>query len=248
MTGGNSEGARKPMADETREADHAATRILLVEDDSDLRQSLADYLTLRGKQVTEATSGLEFYKAMLHRKFDVAIIDINLPDASGFELARELAARDDGMGIVILTARAGREDRISGYGAGADLYLTKPVDGDELLLAVNNLARRLSEKQPSAPPWRLDRIGYTLATPDRTEIELTGRERDFLMLLAEADGAPVSRAALSAALGYDDRPEARGIDAIVQRLKQKAAASDIELPIKTIRLVGMSFAAAIEVN
>ena len=174
---------------------------------------------------------------------------VNLPDISGFELAEELAKETEGVGIVMLTARAGREDRISGYSAGADLYLTKPVDGDELLLAVNNLARRLSEKTSvAAVPWKLDTVGYTLTAPDGTRIELTGRELDFLKLLADGGGNPVSRAVLSAELGYDDRPEARGIDAIIQRLKHKAGAIDMDLPIKTIRLVGTSFTATVEIR
>ncbi|MEO1985479.1 MAG: response regulator transcription factor [Martelella sp.] len=239
------------MAGQTQKAEGDAhgIRILLVEDERDLRQSFADYLTMRGNTVTEASSGLEFYRALRKQKFDVAIIDVNLTDISGFELAEELAKETEGVGIVMLTARAGREDRISGYSAGADLYLTKPVDGDELLLAVNNLARRLSEKTSVAlAPWKLDTVGYTLTAPNGTRIELTGRELDFLKLLADGGGNPVSRAVLSAELGYDDRPEARGIDAIIQRLKHKAGAIDMDLPIKTIRLVGTSFTATVEVR
>ena len=126
-----------------------------------MRAGLADYLRLSGSIVTEASSGIAFYKAMRADRFDVAILDVNLPDTSGFELARD-AAEDGQMGVVILTARAGRDDRVKGYGVGADLYLTKPVDGEELLLAVRNLTRRARKAGAGPSPaahaaWRAAR-------------------------------------------------------------------------------------------
>ncbi|WP_176084488.1 response regulator transcription factor [Martelella sp. HB161492] len=227
-------------------------RVLLVEDDRDLRQSLAEYLRLRGNAVTEAASGLEFYKALRNASFDIAILDVNLPDCSGFDLAAELAPDARRTGIIMLTARTGREDRIRGYGEGADLYMTKPVDGNELLLAIRNLARRLPDiaavPQAQAAAWKLDLRGYLLITPAERKIDLTAREMQLLTLLAEAGGQPVSRTTLSEAFGFEDRPEARGIDAITQRLKQKAASIDVDLPMKTIRSVGISFAADLEIH
>ncbi|WP_181409994.1 response regulator transcription factor [Martelella alba] len=227
-------------------------RILLVEDDRDLCQSLAEYLRLRGNAVTEAASGLEFYRALRNATFDIVILDVNLPDCNGFELAGELAPDAKRMGIIMLTARTGRDDRIRGYEEGADLYMTKPVDGNELLLAIRNLVRRLPETPVTshrpAPAWKLDRRGFLLISPADRKIDLTGREMQLLILLAEAGGQPVSRTALSEAFGFEDRPEARGIDAIIQRLKQKAASVDIDLPMKTIRSVGISFAADLEIH
>ncbi len=82
----------------------------------DLRQTLAEYLRMCGIAVTEAACGLEFYKLPRKAAFDVAIIDVNLPDCTGFELAGELAPEAERMGIIMLTARTGRDNRIRGYG------------------------------------------------------------------------------------------------------------------------------------
>ncbi|MGV0908149.1 response regulator transcription factor [Martelella sp. FOR1707] len=235
----------------------AIVRILLVEDDEDLRQSLAEYLKLSGYDVTEASSGLECYRALRNATFEVAIIDVNLPDCSGFELVSDLAGEAEGRGIILLTARTGRDDRVRGYQQGADLYLTKPVDGLELVLAIRNLVRRLPEPrkagddadvaQSTNQTWRLDRLNYVLTAPDDIGIDLTGREMQLMAILVEARGDPVSRSKLASELGYDDKPETRGIDAIVHRLKQKAASSNVDLPIKSIRSIGISFAATTEV-
>ncbi|WP_163484600.1 response regulator transcription factor, partial [Escherichia coli] len=88
--------------------------------------------------VTEAASGIALYKALRQESYDIAVLDVNLPDISGFELARDLAPQAE-MGIIMLTARTGRDDRVRGYADGADLYLTKPVDSEELALAIVNL-------------------------------------------------------------------------------------------------------------
>ncbi len=120
----------------------AAISVVLVEDDHDLRHGIADYLRLQAIDVTDVASGIGFYTALNHNDFDEAILDVNLPDVSGFELARA-ASSGKRMGVIMLTARANREDRINGYEHGADLYLTKPVDGEELALAIGNLARRI---------------------------------------------------------------------------------------------------------
>jgi len=90
-----------------------------------------------------------FYTTLMEGDFDVAILDVNLPDVSGFELARVISSSRP-MGVIMLTARTGRDDRIKGYEEGADLYLTKPVDGEELALAIANLARRVRSAALSA--------------------------------------------------------------------------------------------------
>ncbi|MCM0753262.1 hypothetical protein DEA98_26050 [Brucella pseudogrignonensis] len=88
--------------------DKPPLQIILVEDDFDLRQSLADYLRLREMIVTEAASGLEFYKELNKGTFDVAVVDINLPDTTGYEIVRELSSLNS-IGIIMLTARTARQ-------------------------------------------------------------------------------------------------------------------------------------------
>jgi DNA-binding response OmpR family regulator len=224
-------------------------RVLLVEDDHELREALAENLRLNGIDVTEADSGGSFRKALHAGPIDVAIIDVHLPDATGFELTRELADHESRPGVIILTARTGRQDRRQGYAEGADLYMTKPVDGEELLFAVRNLARRVRHAETSAAPretaeraWKLDMVRNRLVSPDDTFITLTGREVLLLEQFVMANGEPVSRAALAAVMGYGDPgPENRGLDAALRRLREKASARNIDLPLLVIHSVGIRF-------
>lgn len=227
----------------------ADARVLLVEDDHELREGLAENLRLNGIDVTEADSGGSFRKALRSDPIDVAIIDVNLPDVSGFELARELAGDESRPGVIILTARAGRQDRRQGYAEGADLYMTKPVDGEELLLAVRNLARRVRHAKATAVPrepaervWKLDMVRKRLVSPDDAYIVLSGREILLLEQFVRANGEPVSRVALAEIMGYGDPgPENRGLDAALRRLREKATARGIDLPLLVIHSVGLRF-------
>jgi len=230
--------------------DEPPVRTLLVEDDADLRQGLADYLRLSGVHVTEAGSGVGFYRALRGGDFDVAIVDINLPDVSGFELARDLAP-ERGVGVIMLTARTGRDDRMRGYAEGADIYLTKPVDSEELLHVTRNLARRVRHARASqqeaaddARPdgWRIDAGRQQLISPDGVAIPLSGRELMLLERMAEAGGDTVPRLALAQRLGYGDvSAESRSLDAVLRRLRQKSADCGVELPLRAVHAVGLRF-------
>ncbi|WP_378944145.1 response regulator transcription factor [Mesorhizobium sp. ANAO-SY3R2] len=235
-------------------------RVVLVEDDHDLRQSVADYLRLRAFDVTEVDSALGFYKALNESEFDIAILDVNLPDASGFDLARGVASGKR-MGVIMLTARTGRDDRIKGYEEGADLYLTKPVDGEELALAVGNLARRIH--QAGARPanttvststvagqcgWRLERERQRLTSPQGLSIPLSGREFMLMEQLARSDGATLSRAAIGALFGHvNPDPESRRLDAALRRLRLKAKDAGTDLPLQSVHAAGIRFTGALEV-
>ncbi|MGV6871975.1 response regulator transcription factor [Pseudochelatococcus sp. B33] len=224
--------------------------VILVEDDHELRVGLAENLRLNGVDVTETDSGMGFRDAFRTGFVDVAIIDVNLPDINGFELARELSEHDHQPGIIMLTARTGRQDRRQGYAEGADLYMTKPVDSEELLLAVRNLARRVRHAQanagtarPDQPAWILDMARKLLHSPDGTVIVLSGREVMLLEQFAKARGEPLSRASIAATMGYGNPgPENRGLDAALRRLREKAAERHIELPLLVIHSIGIRFA------
>jgi len=118
------------------------TRVVIVEDDADLRDGLVEYLGASGMDVVGVGCGLHFYEALATSGFDIAVLDITLPDTDGYAIAAFLSART-GLGIVLMTGRARREDRIRGFGSGADLYFVKPVRPREMRLAIVNLARRL---------------------------------------------------------------------------------------------------------
>lgn len=221
--------------------------VLLVEDDDELREGLAENLRLNGMKVTEADCGMAFHKAMRSGNFDVAILDVNLPDANGFDLAASIAGDDRQPGVIMLTARTGQADRIRGYAEGADLYMTKPVVGEELLLAVRNLVRRM---RPHHAPvsvageavWRLDITVGRLLAPDGTAIGLSGRETMLLEQFAAANGAPIPRRALADAMGYGTpSAENRGLDAALRRLRLKLSENGLDLPIVGVQNIGVRF-------
>jgi len=234
----------------------APARVLLVEDDADLREALTENLRLNGISVLDVETGAAFREAVRVSQVDAAIIDVNLPDASGFDLAKELYGREDRPGIVILTARNGRQDRLLGYAGGADLYMTKPVDNEELVLAVRNLAQRVAgarrERDDGAQPaaaWQLDLARKLLVAPDGTILVLSGREAMLLELLEKAKGNPLSRSYLGSVMGYGaPGPEHRGLDAAVRRLRRKAALRQIDLPLLVVQSLGLRFVAPLKIT
>lgn len=235
-------------------------RVILVEDDHDLRQSVADYLRLRKIDVTEVASGIELYKALRQERYDIAVLDVNLPDVSGFDLARDLASQKD-MGVILLTARTGRDDRVRGYAGGADLYLTKPVDGEELTLAIINLGRRIRhavDRKVAPPtghiaagegaPWRLDRQSQLLHSSNGASVKLSAREVMLLEHLARRPGVTMSREEVSSLFSHTQlHPESRRIDAALSRLRTKLKVGGMDLPLQVVHGAGLRLLETIEV-
>ncbi|KAB2850184.1 MAG: response regulator transcription factor [Sphingopyxis terrae] len=116
--------------------------ILLVDDDVDLREAVSDYLRLAGFDVTGVATAAEFYRKLEGADFELAMIDLGLPDRDGIEIAGFVAERTT-MGVIVFTGRRDTASRLSALRAGADLYFTKPVDGVELAAAARNLLRRV---------------------------------------------------------------------------------------------------------
>lgn len=216
-------------------------KVVLVEDDDDLRQSLADYLRLRKLDVTEVSSGIDFYKTLLSGRYDIAVLDVNLPDTSGYELAAAVHASHD-MGIIMLTARTGRNDRLRGYQVGADIYLTKPVDSEELALAIGNLARRArtTPRAAASEEWKVDRHRRTLHGPVGATVTLSARETILLEHLARQPGVTVPRLELAALFGdMQPDPESRRLDAAMARLRAKFRSAGLESPVQIVHGIGL---------
>lgn len=224
-------------------------KIIMVEDDHVLRESLIEYLNLVGYQVVGVGSGREFYRALDGDPFDIAIIDVGLPDQSGLVLADYLHANTT-TGIIILTARDSEDDQVSGYEAGADLYLTKPVSTRVLASAIAKLAQRVSplpaavERGDAFTGWILDQTTWTLLTPHNNAIELTSLELEFLKLLFKSSGSAVNRERLIQQL-YPNRADdfsSRALDALVRRLREKISSSPGKSnPVKSSYGVGFCF-------
>lgn len=229
-------------------------RVILVEDDIDLRDSISEYLTLSGMEVTGVGSCLDCYNALKHADFQVAVVDVSLPDQSGFVLAEYLRANTN-LRIIILTARKSLEDRVQGYSSGSDIYLVKPVDTRELLAAIKSLAGRqrhyLRGEGPQHLPaktgtWQLHKGAWTLTTPEGTKMELTSKEFRFLEALIEIPERPVGRDRLISLLGYsDDEYANRAMDSLIRRLRRKIEErTENPAPIKTVHSIGYCFTAS----
>ncbi|HSH14036.1 MAG TPA: response regulator transcription factor [Desulfurivibrionaceae bacterium] len=230
------------------------TRVILVEDDRDLRESLVEYLNLAGHQVEGVGTGLEFYGRLAQHTYDIAVVDLRLPDQDGFVLV-EYARKNSEMGLIILTARDAVEDRVNGYGAGADIYLVKPIDGRELAAVITSLAARRREN-PAGPlavssgVWQLDLGAWLLSAPTGENISLTDKELQLMAQLAECPGRPVGRETLLLALyASQDEAAGRALESLVRRLRGKISdAAGGASPIKTSHAVGYAFAAGLLVK
>jgi DNA-binding response OmpR family regulator len=221
--------------------------IAVIEDDEDLRANLL--LTLRSKDfpVWGAASAEEFYRQRAVSPADIVLIDLGLPGEDGLKALHHLR-QNSNLGIIVITARGGTENRIAGLEAGADHYFIKPVDMGELLATIESLWRRIiamaaateiaTNQAPliSADPWRLEPIALTLALADGRRLQLSDREYKLLANLMAAQGLVVSKLALHAAIfpGAEE-VDLHRIDVIVSRLRQKSENQlGAPLPIRTI--------------
>jgi len=226
--------------------------VVVVEDDEDLRDEVVDFLTRRGARVRGVGSGAMLERALQERRADVVVLDLALPGEDGIAIATRLRARGDPLGIVMMTARAGIEERVLGYETGADVYLVKPVDYPELMAAIRATVRhRRPAPEETAEvmlDWRLDLGTWHLVAPSGSSLELTRAEMQVLELLTETPGKPVSREDIARHMGKS--PEAgdhRYVDAIVSRLRRKIAENlGWDPPIRTAHSRGYRFAGAIE--
>jgi two-component system phosphate regulon response regulator OmpR len=200
--------------------DDNAPHILVVDDDSRIRDLLARYLQDNGFRVTTAVDAASARATMRSLAFDLLILDVMMPQESGLEFARVLRSESH-VPILMLTARAGPEQRIEGLETGVDDYLAKPFEPRELLLRVSNVLRR-GGASPSSGEVRMGDFVFHISRGelkrDGETVRLTERERDLLRYFAQRPGMPVSRHEL--AKGSDSGGE-RAVDVQINRLRRK---------------------------
>ena len=229
--------------------------VMVVEDDDELRDRiLVPGLRGEGFHVDGVASAMALYRALNLRSYDMFVVDVGLPDESGFGVARHLR-KLGGVGIVMLTGRGGPEDRVRGLDDGADAYLSKPVGMDVLAATLRSVQRRMSPELPPGaqhlpPPaapiaasvagWRLDQQGWQLVSPSGRLVALSQGENLLLTLLTTAAGEVVPREAILRHLrGSDDNFDPHRLEMLVYRLRRKVQeASRDELPLVTVRGIG----------
>lgn len=223
---------------------HEKARILVVEDEVDLREATVAYFQLEGMTAV-GVGTLQAARSLLAlQSFDLLVLDLGLPDGDARVWLEQNADLRD-KGIIVTTARGERHDRIVGVHAGADCYLVKPVDLDELVGVARNLLRRLNPNQPSC--WALDSLKWTLQSPEACAFKLTHSEFVLLLALARRAGESVSRDELALALGHDPLVyDQRRLEILVRRLRNKVAEQlGYPLPLETVHGFGYAFTASI---
>ncbi len=223
-------------------------RLLVVEDERNVAETLIERLRASGFQVTRADSAASARRAIAEAQFQLALLDVGLPDGNGFELARVLRELAPATAIIFLTAHASAEDRIRGLELGADDYVAKPFHFRELLLRIQNCLKRAQDLAQVPGEMRGQvRIGRALvdferfsATLDGESRALTHKECAVLRLLAERAGKAVSRdEILDRAWSADEFPTSRTVDNFIVRLRKliEFDAADPRV-IRSIRGVG----------
>jgi two-component system OmpR family response regulator len=219
----------------------AHASLLLIEDDADLRLELSDYLSASGYAVTTAASVWEA-EAALGTHFDLLVVDINLPDGSGLELCRRMRSYIRA-GIVMCTGLSDRNARIASLKAGADAYLVKPVDPEELDATLTNLHRRLTSRRssmllPAPLPtlWRMDQVRQTLTGPNGRALELNHSEALLLSCVLRSPEQQATREVIFAEFEAAGMPtDGRKLEVLVSRLRIKARQKlAVKLPFQSV--------------
>ena len=206
--------------------------LALVEDDRLLREEIEIHLRAHGFEVHAANSaaGLDDLNARI--AFDLYLIDLNLPGENGLSLCRRVRQARPDAGIVIMTARVALNDKIAGYKqGGADLYLTKPVSPDELVLVLLSLGRRLKQSQ-TANEWSLSLRDRTLMGPDLDQkLRLTSKEKTILLALVQAKDNTLESAVLCDLFAEEDEDTSmskHALEELIARLRKKFKSVQVE--------------------
>ncbi len=224
-----------------------APHVLIVDDDTRIRDLLGSYLRRNGFRVSTAGSAAEARARMRALAFDALVLDIMMPGEDGLSLTRSLRAIRSDVPILLLSALGEAPDRIAGLAAGSDDYMAKPFEPEELLLRLRALLRRRPEipaagngEKVCFGPYVLDTATGELREEERL-VRLTGRERELLRLLAQQAGEPVSRETLLAPAGGGSP---RSVDVEIARLRRKLEADPARPAfIRTVRGRGYMLAA-----
>ena len=220
-------------------------RMLVIEDDATLRESLASKLLEEGFAVEQAADGREGLYFALEYPVDLAIVDLGLPEMSGLDIIRQAREQGKTYPILILTARDRWQDKVDGLSAGADDYVVKPFHYEEVSARVNALLRRAggwASSVLSAGPVNLDMSRQDVSV-NGNSIELTSFEYKIIEYLMVRAGEVISKTELTERLyDQDFERDSNVIEVFIGRLRKKLDPDNSIKPIETLRGRGYRFA------
>ena len=229
-------------------------RILVVDDDERIRRMLKRYLSDEGYIVLMAENGTQMHECLQTSKVNLVLLDLNLPGAHGLQLAGEIRAKYELMGIIILTSSGGTIDKVAGLEVGADDYVAKPFEERELLARIRSVLRRTMaiEATPGVSiatfsNYKLDLHAHLLTTQEGEVVDLTTHQFKLLSYMVHNANRVLSRNQIMDEIsGKDWTPSDRSVDVLVGKLRSKIE-SDAAKPLllKTIRGAGYKFTTSV---
>ncbi len=216
-------------------------RILLVEDNERLAEAISENLTAAGFAINHVSRGEDALAVTADQQFDAIVLDLGLPDIDGMDVLKALRDKKNAVPVLMLTARDQLSDKIEGLNKGADDYMVKPFETDELIARLNALLRR-----PAQAVSEIITVGnLSFNTTNRQAmarekiLELSKRETDLLEQLLRSLGKIVSKKSIEMRLySYDDKGSVNSVEVLVHRLRKKLESYDAGLDIHTLRGIG----------
>jgi len=206
-----------------------STKLLLLEDDLLFGETLVDLLEDAGYEVTHSPNGQDALELTYKEKFDLYLLDINVPLLDGISLLGELRAADDDTPAIFLTSHKDKEMLERGFLSGADDFITKPFDSDELLLRLKALIKRSHKNKPTSVGNLLHDEFHKTISCDAIELELSKKEYELLVLLMKYPNAVVTKELIYDELWSSSEGGSDGaVRVYVNRLKQLLSQASIE--------------------
>lgn len=221
-------------------------KILIVEDEANIRELLRLYLEREGYTVLEAENGVEGIKKWKSDKPDMLLLDVMMPVMDGWAVCREIRAESD-VPIIMLTAKGETADRVSGLEMGADDYIVKPFEVKELLARVHAVLRRTGDDgKPKSKKLTFDKLVINLDSyeliVDGKKIDTPPKEMELLYHLAATPNRVYTRnQLLDEVWGFDYFGDSRTVDVHIKRLREKLEGVSDQWDLKTVWSVGYKF-------
>lgn len=218
--------------------------LALVDDDRDHTEFLAQHLRADGMEVDVFADSNDLLTQDSPFGYGFYVVDLVLPGVSGIELVKLLRRRTQA-GVLVVSGRVGAEVFEQVMNAGADMYLAKPVQFEQVVLAVKAVQRRSGVANTGVQAWKLDRRARQLVAPDGARVDLSAADLAVMECFVGAGGEPVARETFQLRLGREPQPGAAdGLNAIIFRLRRRIErATPAQLPLQSKSRVGYVFKA-----